>query len=132
MTEQIEDPWSAHVCRFGVTGAHVTGTQPDGSILVRHGLDLIVEEGRYETLMDDGAGKPAPSVLAYGCFVTLAGAAEADSWSGIDMQVVITGKHQNGWHITIAGAGAVGNNASGSLEIHFETPPSTAVYEEDQ
>lgn len=129
MTDKPVDPLSAHVTRFAVTGAQVTGSSADGALLVRHGLQLMVEEGRYETLVDDEAGRPAPSIMEYGCFVAVADAAEADSWSGIDVHVVITGIHENGCRITIAGPGAVGNNDKSSLEIHFEGPPTMAVHE---
>lgn len=129
MTGDTVDPWAAHVRKFGIADAQITGTQPDGELLVRHGLALIVQEGRYETLVDDEAGRPAPSLLAYGCFVTLAGADEAGSWSGTDMQIVITGTHENGWRITIAGLGALGYDDKGSLEVQFDVPPSMAVHE---
>lgn len=129
MSEEPEDPWLAHVSRFSVSGAQVTGSSPDGSLLVRHGLNLVVEEGRYETLVDNEAGKPAPSIMEYACFVRLADAAEPDSWTGTDMHVVVTGLHGNGWRITIAGPGAVGFDDKGSLEIHFDQSPKMAVHE---
>ncbi len=122
------DPWAAHVCRFRITQAQVTATTAE-TLLVRHGLDLTVEEGRYENLEDDEAGQPAPSSLRYDCTVRLTDAGNLESWSGTEMQVVITGSHENGWRITIAGLGAVGYADPGGLEINFEKSPRMSIHE---
>lgn len=114
------DPWSTQVCRFRILDAQVMGTRTDGDLWVRYGLTLQVEEGRYEALMEDEDGRPAPSILAYGCFVTLAGAGVMDSWTGNDMHVVITGRYENGRQVTLAGDGALGFDDKGSLQIQFE------------
>jgi hypothetical protein len=41
--------------------------------------------------------------------------------------IVLTGTHQNGSRITIAGSGAVGFDDAGSLGIEFEKPPEMVV-----
>ncbi|EMD81927.1 hypothetical protein C725_2716 [Pacificimonas flava] len=43
------------------------------------------------------------------------------------MQIVVTGTHQNGSRITIAGPGAVGFDDAGLLGIEFEKPPAIVV-----
>lgn len=129
MPDEPVDPWSAHVTRFQIRDAHVTGTPKDGALTTLHGLTLVVEEGRYETFTVDEAKNNLPAALAYGCFIRPDGAAESDSWSGTDMAIVITGLHENGWRITIAGDGALGFDNTGSLEIHFEEAPRMAVHE---
>jgi hypothetical protein len=129
MPDEPVDPWSAHVTRFQIRDAHVTGTPKDGALATHHGLTLIVEEGRYETFSVEEAKKDLPAALAYGCFIRPAGASDSESWSGTDMAIVVTGIHENGWRITIAGDGALGYDEDGSLEIHFEEAPRMAVYE---
>ena len=47
------------------------------------------------------------------------------------MQIVLTGMHQNGSRITIAGPGAVGFDDAGSLGIEFEKPPEMVVSRTD-
>lgn len=124
------DPWSAHLSRFRIAKAQLTATPLPPSneeLTVLVGLSLVVEEGRYENLREHAAGAPAPSTLEYGCYVSEEGAAAPDSWAGTDAHVVITGTHENGWAVTVAGAGAIGRDRSGRLEISFERPPRMAV-----
>ena len=90
-------------------------------------LRLVVEEGRYEHLREDAAGAPAPSALLYGCYVREVGLPPPSSWAGSDAQIVITGMHENGWDVTIAGPGAIGRDENGTLEISFERLPRIAV-----
>ena len=125
-----DDPWAAHVTRFEIADAQLTGMVPDGQVLVRHDLTLTVQEGRFEHLTEDEQGQPTPSRLCYGCAIRTSGAAPPDYWSGVDMQIVVTGTHQNGSRITIAGPGAVGFDDAGSLGIEFETPPEMVVQQE--
>lgn len=47
------------------------------------------------------------------------------------MQVVVTGLHENGWRITIAGEGAVGFDNAGSLGIEFESAPKMVVHQDE-
>lgn len=127
MTDATPDPWSVHITRFEVLDAQVTGVPDEGDLFVRTGLCLAIEEGRYEHILEDDDGGPVPSALAYGCSITISGAAEATSWSGIEMQVLVTGRHENGTDITIAGVGALGFDNANSLEVHFDVPPRIAV-----
>ena len=127
MSEEVIDPWSAHVSRFEIRDAQVTGMRPDGEVFVRHDLSLTVQEGRFEHLSEDEHGQPVPSRLCYGCTIRISGAAPPDYWSGTDMQIVVNGMHQNGSRITIAGLGAVGFDDEGSLGIEFEKPPEMVV-----
>lgn len=122
-----EDPWSANVSRFRVRDAHVTALPAQGEIFVQRNLTLVVAEGRQEALRNDHQGEPAPSMLEYFCRVTLDDAPEPQSWSGTDAQVVISGAHENGAEITIAGEGAIGFDDGGNLEIEFEKAPQMAV-----
>lgn len=124
------DPWIAHLSRFSIANAQVTAIPvepPDGDLTVLGNLHLVVEEGRYEHLREDAAGAPAPSALVYGCYVREAGLPPPSSWAGSDAQIVITGMHENGWDVTIAGPGAIGRDENGALEISFERPPRIAV-----
>lgn len=123
-------PWHQHVSAFKVRDAQVTAIPAGGEMIVEAGLNLLVEEGRQESLRDDEDGNPAPSVLEYFCRVTLDGAEEPQSWAGEDANIVITGVHENGSRITIAGAGAIGRDDKGSLELEFETMPQMKVVEE--
>lgn len=128
------DPWAAHVSRFRVSSAYVTATPLEPSeadLTFLAGLTMIVEEGRYEALRDDGKGAAAPSVLEYGCFVREEGLPPPSSWVGVDSHVVVTGMHANGWPITIAGAGAIGHDEAGRIEISFERPPRMSVIDPD-
>jgi len=43
------------------------------------------------------------------------------------MQLVITGTHENGARITIAGLGAIGFDDDGSPRIEFENAPEMVV-----
>ena len=121
------DPWAAHVTHFEMAEAQLTGVEADGQVLVRHDLTLTVQEGRFEILTEDEKGRPAPSRLCYGCTIRTSGAAPPDYWSGVDMQIVVTGTHQNGSRITIVGPGGVGFDDAGSLGIEFEQPPDMVV-----
>ena len=127
MSEEVIDPWSAHVSHFDIRDAQVTGIGSDGEVFVRHDLSLTVQEGRYEHLSEDEKGQPTPSRLCYGCSIRTSGTSIPDYWSGSDMQIVLTGMHQNGSRITIAGPGAVGFDDAGSLGIEFEKPPEMVV-----
>jgi hypothetical protein len=104
---------------------------PNENLTVLRNLSLIVEEGRYEHLREDAAGAPAPSTLIYGCYVREVGLPPPSSWAGSDAHIVITGTHENGWDVTIAGPGAIGWDENGALEINFERPPRVAVISPD-
>lgn len=65
--------------------------------------------------------------MIYSCFIRPSGAPEPTLWVGTDMHVVITGRHQNGWMVTLAGDAALGFDDADVLEIHFERPPQMAV-----
>lgn len=125
-----DDPWASHLSVFEIRNAQVTGFEPDGKVLVRHDLHLTVTEGRFEHLAEDQHGKPAPSFLSYGCSIAISGAPASNCWSGTDMQIVVTGKHQNGAQITIAGAGAIGFDDAGSLGIEFDRAPEMVVQQD--
>lgn len=125
-----DDPWAAHVTSFDITDAELTGIEPGGQVLVSHDLTLTVQEGRFEILTEDEKGRPTPSRLCYGCTIRTSGAATPDYWSGVDMQIVVTGTHQNGSRIIIVGPGAVGFDDAGSLGIEFEQPPEMIVQQE--
>ncbi|NCP20307.1 MAG: hypothetical protein GW855_14270 [Erythrobacter sp.] len=131
MSEEVIDPWSAHVSRFDIRDAQLTGMRPDGEVFVRHDLSLTVQEGRFEHLSEDEQGQPTPSRLCYGCTIRISGAASPDYWSGTDMQIVVTGTHQNGWRITIVGQGAIGFDDAGSVGIEFDQAPTMTVYEKE-
>lgn len=92
-------------------------------MFVRHDLSLTVQEGRFEHLTEDENGRPPPSRLCYSCTMRTSGTATPDYWSGTDMQIVVTGMHQNGSRITIAGPDAVGFDDADSLGIEFEIAP---------
>lgn len=124
------DPWVAHLSRFRIDDTQVTAipvAHLDEDLTVLRNLSLIVEEGRYEHLREDAAGAPAPSTLVYGCYVREVGSPPPSSWAGSDAHIVITGTHENGWAVTIAGPGAIGRDGNGALEISFEHPPRIAV-----
>ena len=38
------------VVKFRILDAQITAIAPDKPVIVRHGLSLVVEEGRYETI----------------------------------------------------------------------------------
>lgn len=120
-------PWHQHVATFKVLNAQVTAIPNVGEMIVEAGLDLVVEEGRQEWLRDDEQGNAAPSVLQYFCRVTLEGADHPEAWTGEDAKIVITGVHENGSHITIAGDGSIGRDDKGSLELEFEALPQMKV-----
>ena len=122
-----EDPWAAHISSFEIKGAQIAGVEQGGNVLVRHDLHLRVTEGRFEHLADDDRGRPAPSNLRYSCHADVVGASVPDYWSGTDMQLVITGTHENGARITIAGLGAIGFDDDGSPRIEFENAPEMVV-----
>ena len=127
MSEEVIDPWSAHVSRFEIRDAQVTGIEPSGEVFVRHDLSLTVQEGRFEHLTEDENGRSTPSRLCYGCTIRTSGAATPDYWSGVDMKIVVIGTHQNGSRITIAGQSAVGFDNKGSFGLEFEKPPAMVV-----
>jgi hypothetical protein len=122
------DPWLCHASTFRVLGAQITAVPESSEMLVETGLKLLVTEGRQEALRDDDKGQPAPSVLEYFCRVTLEGAEEPQAWTGEDAQIVITGLHENGFQITIAGPGVFGRDDKGSLEMEFEAMPQMKVW----
>lgn len=129
-SEAAGDPWAVHVAAFRITKAQITATPlpaSDEVLTVLTGMTLVVEEGRYEYLQEDATGAPAPSALVYGCYVREVGAPPTSSWIGTDAHIVITGTHENGWGVTIAGVGAIGRDEAGTLEISFERPPPMAV-----
>lgn len=131
-SDMIVDPWAAHISSFEIKDAQITGIEQGGNVLVRHDLHLRVTEGRFEHLAEDDRGKPAPSNLRYGCHIDVVGAPAQDYWSGTDMQLVITGTHENGARITIAGHGAIGFDDDGVPSMQFETAPEMVVdLEED-
>lgn len=125
-----DDPWAAHLAVFRITDAQITASPippSDEELTVWASLTLVVEEGRYEHLREDATGAPAPSALVYGCYVREDGAPPTSSWAGTDAHIVITGRHENGWAVTVAGVGAIGRDETGTLEISFEQPPQVAV-----
>lgn len=122
-----EDPWDMHVARFRITSAQIAIIPTTGEISVHHDLDLIVEEGREEALRDDGNHKPTPSALEYFCRLTIADARPFESWSGIDAKIVVSGRHETGCPITLAGDGSIGRDDNGNIEAMFETPPQILV-----
>ena len=122
-----EDPWAAHISTFEINSAQITGVEQSGKVLVRHNLHLRVIEGRFEHLSEDARGKPTPSKLRYGCFIEAVGAPARDYWSGSDMQLVVTGTHENGARITIAGLGAIGFDDDGFPSLEFEKAPEMVV-----
>jgi hypothetical protein len=130
MTEHV-DPWRDHVSTFRILDAQVTAVPDSGEMLVVAGLNLLVTEGRQEALRDDDKGQPGPSVLEYFCRVTVAGTEELQTWEGQAARIVITGIHENGSRITIAGAGAFGSDDKGSLELEFDALPQMKALSED-
>lgn len=73
----------------------------DDALIVRHDLELTVNEARYENVKNDDAGKTAPSLFRYSCTIRLASAIEPSLWVGTDMLVVISCRHEDGWCIMI-------------------------------
>lgn len=128
--DEVIDPWCKHVSAFRIINAQVTAVPDGGEMIVRDSLNLLVEEGRQEALRDDEKGNAAPSALEYFCRVTLDGAGEPQVWTGEDARIVISGIHENGSRITIAGPGAVGSDEKGSLELEFEKMPQMKVVQE--
>lgn len=124
------DPWVAHLSRFRIANAQVTavpGEPPNDDLTVLGNLSLIVEEGRYENLREYAAGEPAPSMLVYGCYVRELDSPPPSSWAGSEAHIVITGTHENGWAVTVAGQGSIGRDDNAALEISFDHPPRIAV-----
>lgn len=127
MTEHV-DPWRDHVSRFRILDAQVTAVPDPGEMLVVAGLKLLVTEGRQEALRDDDdKGQPGPSVLEYFCRVTVEDTEESEAWTGQGARIVITGIHENGSRITIAGAGVFGRDDKEMLELEFDVLPQMKV-----
>lgn len=130
MTEHA-DPWRDHVSRFRILDAQVTAVPDAGEMLAVADLNLLVTEGRQEALRDDDKGQPGPSVLEYFCRVTVEETREPEAWTGLGARIVITGIHENGSRITIAGAGAFGRDDKGRLELEFDALPQMKVLGRD-
>lgn len=126
MTKDLS-PWHQHVSTFRKSDAQVTALTAGGELIVIAALRLVIREGREEMLGDDPSGGPGPSALRPFCRVTLDGAGEPLSWSGQEASIVVTGTHENGCQITIAGKGSLGWDDKGSLEFAFEPAPQMKV-----
>lgn len=111
-------PWAMHIATWSVAGASITAVVPGGPLLTVHGLAVLVEEGRQEVIADDGSVS-----LDNICRITQLGAAAPDSLVSADGSIVVTGKHELGMMLTLAGDGIVGHDNNGSLEIEFVAPP---------
>lgn len=126
-----ENPWGIHTLRFRVRNAQITAIPEGAPVIVKHGLSLVVEEGRFHSLNVDAEGRNAPSTLRYMCFVNIDGAGETDSWSGIDARIVITGVHENGSPITITGMGSIGKTDRDMTELSFDEQPEMVVIDQE-
>jgi hypothetical protein len=67
--------WDDLIIKFRILNAHVTAISADKPVVVKHGLSLIVEEGRYETIPEDELNKPGQARLSYMCRVNVDGQA---------------------------------------------------------
>ena len=119
--------WEAHVLSFRILHATVTAVPAVGEIIFHAGLDLMVTEGREETSTDFTTQPPPASTLEPFCRVTISGAPEPTSWSGVDANIVVSGTHENGTPITVVGPGSIGQDDNGSLEIAYAGLPRMSV-----
>jgi hypothetical protein len=49
----VHGVWDDLVVKFRILDAHITAIPTDKPVIVKHGLSLVVEEGRYETIPED-------------------------------------------------------------------------------
>ncbi len=125
----VHGVWDDLVVKFRILDAQITAIATDKPVIVKHGLSLVVEEGRYETIPEDELDKVGQARLVYLCHVNVNGAPPMDAWVGEPAQIVITGRHENGCQITLAGVGDIGEDEHHTLEISFETAPEIVVFD---
>lgn len=125
----MTDPWSMHVARFRILDAQLTAIPESEGMIAQHGMTILVEEGRAEVRRDLENADSTAAALEYFCRATVAGAPAPDSWSGTDAKIVVTGRHENGWRVALAGDGLIGRDNNGNLEAEFDRPPQIAVDE---
>lgn len=118
-----------HVARFRILEAQLTAIPESEGMIAKHGMTILVEEGRAEVRRDLENADSTTAALEYFCRVTVAGAPAPDSWSGTEAKIVVTGLHENGWRVTLAGDGLIGQDNNGNLEAEFDRPPQIAVDE---
>ena len=118
-----------HVARFRILEAQLTAIPESEGMIAQHGMTILVEEGRAEVRRDlenaefDGGG--ARIFLSR----YRRRRARANSWSGTDAKIVVTGRHENGWRVALAGDGLIGRDNNGNLEAEFDRPPQIAADE---
>lgn len=122
------DPWARNIAQFVLSEASVTILPEGDEMTTRHGLRLLVSEGRQEELRDDERGRPAPSVLSYVMRICVADAPEPTACIYSDANIVVVGIHPNGTTITIAGMGLAGWDDLAGLQLEFARPPQMSAH----